>query len=50
MDRSTIRELLNQGERYLVENGVPYARKNVEWMLGHVLACRPTDLYLTSAS
>ena len=46
MNRSNIRELLNQGERHLVENGVPNARKNVEWMLGHVLDCRSTDLYL----
>jgi release factor glutamine methyltransferase len=45
----SIRELLRWGERHLVENGVPNARKNVEWMLGHILNRRSTDLYLTAA-
>ena len=43
-----IRDLLSRGERYLVDNGVPNARRNAEWMLGHVLDCHSTDLYLNS--
>lgn len=39
--------LLRESEAYLDERGVPNARRNAEWMLGHVLECRSADLYLT---
>lgn len=51
MDRlaaESIRSLLNRGEHYLVAHGVPNARHNTEWLLGHVLSRRSTDLYLES--
>lgn len=32
-----------------MDNGVPNARKNAEWMLAHVLERRSTDLYLSPA-
>jgi release factor glutamine methyltransferase len=38
--------LLRESEAYLAERGVPNARRNAEWLLGHVLGCRSTDLYL----
>jgi len=37
---------LRESEAYLVERGVPNARRNAEWLLGHALGCRSTDLYL----
>jgi release factor glutamine methyltransferase len=38
--------LLRESESYLVERGVPNARRNAEWILGHALGCRSADLYL----
>jgi len=46
---TSIRELLRRGEARLTERGVPNARRNVEWMLCHALACRPLDLHVRSA-
>ncbi|MBP2680838.1 MAG: N5-glutamine S-adenosyl-L-methionine-dependent methyltransferase [Candidatus Krumholzibacteriota bacterium] len=37
---------LRESEAYLVERGVPNARRNAEWILGDVLRCRSADLYL----
>lgn len=46
----TIRLLLNRSEAYLVEHGVPNARRNAEWMLADQLRCRTVDLYTRSES
>lgn len=43
---TSIRGLLHFGEEFLVTRDVPNARRNTEWILGHVLGCRSTDLYL----
>jgi len=45
-DITDILRTLKDAEAYLVERGVPNARRNAEWMLGHVLDCRSPDLYL----
>jgi len=41
----SIRSLIRTGEVYLVEHGVPNARRNAEWLLCHTLGCRNVDLY-----
>lgn len=46
-DITNIVRVLHDAEAYLVERGVPNARRNAEWLLGHVLGCRSPDLYLT---
>ena len=43
-----IRSLIKTGESYLVEHGVPNARRNAEWMLSHALACHNTELYMNA--
>jgi release factor glutamine methyltransferase len=43
---NTVSVLLRRGEHYLAGHGVPNARRNAEWLLSHVLACRAADLYL----
>jgi release factor glutamine methyltransferase len=43
---STVSKLIRRGESYLTKRGVPNARRNSEWLLAHVLACRSVDLYL----
>lgn len=43
---SNVSLLLRRGEAYLANRGVPNARRNAEWLLSHVLACRSADLYL----
>lgn len=45
---STVSHLIRRGESYLTRRGVPNARRNSEWLLAHVLACRSADLYLES--
>lgn len=45
----SIRALIQSGESYLVERGVPNARRNVEWILSHALGCRNTELYMNGA-
>lgn len=47
---SNIRELLGRAEARLVENGVPNARRNAEWMLCHTLGWSMLDLYVNSAA
>jgi release factor glutamine methyltransferase len=42
----SVLRLLNDGEAYLKRNGVPNARRNVEWILSHVLRCRMIDLLI----
>jgi len=45
--RSTnVSQLIRHGESFLQKCGVPNARRNAEWLLAHVLACRSADLYL----
>ena len=46
-DVTDILRLLREAEAYLVERAVPNARRNAEWLLGHVLGCRSPDLYLS---
>lgn len=46
-DVTDIVRLLREAEVYLVERGVPNARRNAEWLLGHVLECASPDLYLS---
>jgi len=41
-----VSQLIRDGESYLAMRGVPNARRNAEWLLAHVLACRSADLYL----
>ncbi len=45
-NQSDILGALRRAEAYLTERGVPNARRNVEWMLAHVLGCLSTELYL----
>jgi release factor glutamine methyltransferase len=45
-DVTDIPRVLREAEAYLVERGVPNARRNAEWLLGHVLGCRSPELYL----
>jgi release factor glutamine methyltransferase len=40
--------VIREAESYLVERGVPNARRNAEWILSHVLKCRAPELYLTT--
>jgi release factor glutamine methyltransferase len=47
-ERETIRDLLRRAESRLVDNGVPNARRNAEWMLCHSLGVRMLDLYTGS--
>ncbi len=42
-----IPRMVRDAEAYLTERGVPNARRNAEWLLAHVLACRSPDLYLS---
>jgi release factor glutamine methyltransferase len=42
----TVLHLLNGGEAFLNANGVPNARRNVEWILSHVLHCRTIELLI----
>ncbi len=44
----TIKELIQRGESKLVENDVPNARRNAEWMLCAALGCTVLDLYTSS--
>ena len=44
----TIRLLLNRGAAYLVEHGVPNARRNAEWVLADQLRCGAVELYTRS--
>jgi len=46
-DVTDIVRLLREAEAYLIERGVPNARRNAEWLLGHVLECRTPDIYLS---
>jgi release factor glutamine methyltransferase len=46
LESSDVSQLLRFGESYLTMRGVPNARRNAEWLLAHVLACRSADLYL----
>ena len=46
-DLTDIVRVLRDAEAYLVERGVPNARRNAEWLLAHVLGCRSPELYLT---
>jgi release factor glutamine methyltransferase len=46
LDMIDIVRLLRDAESYLVERGVPNARRNTEWMLAHVLGCSSAELYL----
>ncbi len=46
-DLTDIVRVLRSAESYLVERGVPNARRNAEWLLAHVLDCRSPELYLT---
>jgi release factor glutamine methyltransferase len=41
-----VSQLIRHGESFLTMRGVPNARRNAEWLLAHVLACRSADLYL----
>ena len=41
-----VSQLIRHGEAFLTMRGVPNARRNAEWLLAHVLACRSADLYL----
>jgi release factor glutamine methyltransferase len=41
-----VSKLIRHGESFLTNSGVPNARRNAEWLLAHVLACRSADLYL----
>lgn len=43
-----IRALLNRAVEHLVQNGVPNARRNAEWMLCHTLGWSTLDLYVQS--
>ena len=47
---ANIRELLSRAEDHLVQNGVPNARRNAEWMLCHTLGWSMLDLYVQSGS
>jgi len=44
----TIRDLLNRAENCLIQNGVPNARRNAEWMLCASLEVSMLDLYVRS--
>jgi len=46
-DLTDILQLLRDAEAYLVERGVPNAKRNAGWLLAHVLGCRSPELYLT---
>jgi release factor glutamine methyltransferase len=46
-DLTDILQLLRDAESYLVERGVPNAKRNADWLLAHVLGCRSPELYLT---
>jgi len=46
-DLTDILQVLGDAESYLVERGVPNAKRNADWLLAHVLGCRSPELYLT---
>jgi len=46
-DLTDILQLLKDAESYLVERGVPNAKRNADWLLAHVLGCRSPELYLS---
>jgi release factor glutamine methyltransferase len=46
-DLTDIVRVLRDAESYLIERGVPNARRNAEWLLAHVLGCSSPELYLT---
>lgn len=46
---TTIRTLIQRGEKMLVEHAVPNARRNAEWMLCDALGCSVLDLYTSTA-
>ena len=45
---ASIRELMRRGERRLAEAGVPNGRRNIEWIMCHVLDCTPLYLYVNA--
>ncbi len=48
MDNGSVRSMLLRGAALLIENGVPNARRNAEWLLCHSLGCSTLDLYTHS--
>jgi release factor glutamine methyltransferase len=46
-DLTDILQVLRDAEAYLVERGVPNARRNAGWLLAHLLGCRLPELYVT---
>ena len=41
--------LLREGARRLQADGVESARREAEWLLGHLLQRKPAELYLVDA-
>lgn len=46
VESTNVLSVIREAESYLVERGVPNARRNAEWILSHVLKCRAPELYL----